>query len=238
MQARPRLCSYETTMHLLLAEDDRPLSEALQRSLEEEGHIVDPVYRGDDAIDQAHAEDYDVVILDLMLPGCDGFEVLHHLRSNEDTTPVLILTARDAVSDRVRGLDGGADDYLVKPFALSELAARVRALGRRARGAKPGPDVLRVSDLELDLHAHRASRGGRTVDLTAKEFALLEALMQNAGRVLSRSQLLDRVWNYDVYTESNVVDIYIHYLRRKVEADDEPRLIHTVRGAGYVMRES
>jgi DNA-binding response OmpR family regulator len=224
-------------MHLLLAEDDRPLSEALQRSLEEEGHIVDPVYRGDDAIAQAEVESYDVVILDLMLPGCDGFEVLHDLRAREDGTPVLILTARDAVSDRVRGLDGGADDYLVKPFALSELSARVRALGRRARAAKPGPEVLRVGDLELDLHAHRATRGTRTVDLTAKEFALLEALMQNPGRVLTRSQLLDRVWNYDVFTESNVVDIYIHYLRRKIEAGDEPRLLHTVRGSGYVIRE-
>lgn len=224
-------------MHILLVEDERRLASAIRRVLEEEGHVVDVVHDGEDGLYQALLETYDVIVLDVMLPGRDGFSVARELRAKGRTTPILMLTARDAIPDRVAGLDAGADDYLVKPFALSELLARLRALDRRARMSAGEGHVLRVGDLELDLRAREARRGGRRVELTAKEFALLEALMRHPGQVLTRSQLLDMVWHYDATIESNIVDTYIHYLRTKVDKDFEPKLIRTVRGAGYAIRD-
>lgn len=223
-------------MHILLVEDERRLGTAVRRVLKEEGHVVDLVEDGGDALFQAQAAEYDIILLDVMLPTMDGYEIARRLRSDGDTTPILMLTARDAVDDRVRGLDAGADDYLVKPFALAELLARVRAMGRRANMAVEDGSTLAVGDLELNVKTRQASRGGATIDLTTREFALLEVLMQHPGQVLTRSQLLDRVWSYDFLTDSNVVDTYIHYLRVKIDRDFEPKLIRTVRGAGYALR--
>ncbi len=197
---------------------------------------MDVVADGADALAQARAETYDLLVLDVMLPSLDGFEVARRLRGDGATTAILMLTARDSVADRVRGLDAGADDYLVKPFALSEFLARVRAQSRRAHMTGSQDDVLRVADLELDLRSREAVRGGQRIELTTREFTLLETLMRHPGQVLTRSQLLDRVWSFDAITESNVVDTYIHYLRAKIDHDFEPKLIRTVRGAGYALR--
>lgn len=222
-------------MHILLVEDERRLGTAVRRVLREEGHVVDLVEDGGDALAQAEDTDYDAILLDVMLPTMDGYEIARRLRAAGNRTPILMLTARDSVQDRVRGLDAGADDYLVKPFALAELLARVRAMGRRANMAADD-GTLMVGDLELNLKTRQASRGGAIIDLTAREFALLEVLMQHPGQVLTRSQLLDRVWSYDFLTDSNVVDTYIHYLRVKIDRDFEPKLIRTIRGAGYALR--
>jgi DNA-binding response OmpR family regulator len=223
-------------MHVLLVEDELRLATALRRVMEEDGHVVDHVSDGLDAVLQARAEGYDVIVLDVMLPSLDGFEVARRLRSGGLTTPILMLTARDSVADRVKGLDSGADDYLLKPFAMAELLARVRAQGRRNSMSVTDPGALHVGDLELDLRTREAVRGGTRIELTPKEYLLLETLMRHPGQVLTRAQLLDRVWSLDTYTESNVVDTYIHYLRTKVDADFEPKLIRTVRGAGYAIR--
>jgi DNA-binding response OmpR family regulator len=223
-------------MHVLLVEDERRLAAAVRRVIEEDGHVVDVVGDGADALAQARAESYDIIVLDVMLPSLDGYEIARRLRAAGDATPILMLTARDAIADRVKGLDAGADDYLVKPFALAELLARIRAQGRRSQMATGDSQLLAVGDLELDLRSREAVRAGKRIELTAKEFALLETLMRHPGQVLTRSQLLDRCWSYDVLTESNVVDTYIHYLRTKIDHDFEPKLIRTVRGAGYAIR--
>jgi len=223
-------------MHILLVEDESRLAGAVRKVLEEEGNVVDWVANGGDALVQATSEDYDFILLDVMLPGLDGYDVARSLRIRGDTTPILMLTARDSVQDRVRGLDAGADDYLVKPFALAELLARVRALTRRARMSVAELTALQVADLELDLRSREAIRGGQRIELTAREFTLLEVLMRHPGQVLTRSQLLDQVWSYDMLTESNVVDIYIHYLRNKIDRDFDQKLIRTVRGVGYALR--
>jgi DNA-binding response OmpR family regulator len=223
-------------MHLLLVEDERRLASAVRRVLEEEGHVVDWLEDGADAEFQAQTEEYDLILLDVMLPSMDGYDVTRRLRGKNVLTPILMLTARDAVADRVRGLDAGADDYLVKPFALAELLARVRALTRRSRDAGSEQTTLQVGDLQLDLLTREAIRGGKHIELTAKEFALLEVLMRHPGQVMPRSQLLDRVWSYDILTESNIVDIYIHYLRTKIDKEFDDKLIRTVRGAGYAIR--
>jgi DNA-binding response OmpR family regulator len=223
-------------MHLLLVEDERRLASAVKRVLEEESHVVDWFEDGAEAFVQAQTEEYDLVLLDVMIPGMNGFEVAKRLRSKGNQTPILMLTARDGVADRVQGLDSGADDYLVKPFALAELLARVRALTRRARGTTTEVATLRVGDLELDLLSREAVRGGKRIELTAKEFALLEVMMRHPGQVMSRSQLLDRIWSYDILTESNIVDIYIHYLRTKIDKEFDEKLIRTVRGVGYSLR--
>jgi DNA-binding response OmpR family regulator len=224
-------------MHILLVEDERRLATAVRRVLEEEGHVVDYIEDGLEAFGQAKAERYDLIVLDVMLPSMDGFEIARRLRTGKDATPILMLTARDSVQDRVAGLDAGADDYLVKPFALAELLARVRAFGRRQAGASAAePGVLKVGDLELDLRSREARRDGDAIELTTKEFALLETLMRHPGQVLTRSQLLDLVWSYDMMIESNVVDTYIHYLRNKIDKNYDAKLIRTVRGAGYSIR--
>jgi len=223
-------------MHLLLVEDERRLAVAVRRVLEEESHVVDVADDGADALVQATTEPYDLIILDVMLPSMDGYEIARRLRKAGDRTPILMLTARDSVQDRVTGLDAGADDYLVKPFALAELLARVRAFGRRARMSTGESNVLTVGDLQLDLRSREAVRGNKRIELTTKEFTLLETLMRHSGQVLTRSQLLDLVWSYDLLTESNIVDTYIHYLRNKIDRDFETKLIRTVRGAGYSIR--
>ena len=225
-------------MHLLLVEDDERLAKAVQRIFTAEGHVVDWVADGEEALAQAGVEPYDVYVLYVMLPAVDGFEITRRLRASGKSAPILMLTARDSVRDRVTGLDAGADDYLVKPFAPEELLARVRALGRRQSAVNAEADVLRVADLELNVRTREATRGGRRIELTAKEFVLLEALMRHAGHVMTRSRLLDTVWSYDVLTDSNVVEMYIHYLRNKIDKDFDEKLIRTVRGVGYAIREA
>lgn len=222
-------------MKILLAEDDLRLARAVRRVFEEESYAVDIVGDGKHALDMASDGGFDVMVLDVMLPELDGFEVCKRMRIAGVQTPVLMLTARTDVQDRVKGLDAGADDYMVKPFAVAELLARVRALGRRgARGN--GRDQLRAGDLTLDVSRHSAVRGDREIELTVKEFQLLEMLLRHQGQVLSRTQILDHVWQYDRDFASNVVDIYIHYLRNKIDKGFKAQLIHTVRGVGYTLK--
>ncbi len=231
------LCSYRA-VHILLVEDELRLANAVRRALVEDGHVVDHVADGADALAQALLEEYDIILLDVMLPSLDGLEIAKRLRARNNRTPILMLTAKDAIPDRVAGLSAGADDYLVKPFALAELSARIHALNRRATQTTGEGGILTVGDLQLDLRSREAIRQGHRIELTAREFALLETLMRRPGQVFTRSQLLDRVWSYDMLTESNVVDIYIHYLRNKIDREFEPKLIRTVRGAGYALRSA
>ena len=221
---------------VLVVDDEPPVRDALERALSLEGYTVDLAEDGAQALKKVTTEEPDVVVLDVLMPGVDGLETCRRLRAEGHALPVLMLTARDAISDRVDGLDAGADDYLVKPFALEELLARLRALVRRASPEET--DVLRFSDLVLDLGAYEARRGERVIDLTRTEFLLLELFMRNPKQVLTRSIIFDRVWGYDFGPSSNSLEVYVGYLRRKTEAGGEPRLIHTMRGVGYVLRES
>jgi len=221
--------------HVLVVDDDEAIAAAVRRALEYEGLRVSVAHDGYGALDHARRDPPDVVVLDVMLPGLDGIDVCGRLRAERAGALVLMLTARDATVDRVRGLDAGADDYLVKPFAYEELLARVRALLRRRGDAQPD-ERLRFDDLVLDPLAREVRRGERAVDLTALEFDLLRHFLAHPRQVLSRAQLLDAVWQLPVATASNVVDVYVGYLRTKLEAADEPRLIHTVRGVGYVLK--
>ena len=221
-------------MRLLLVEDDGKLVRALHRGLEREGYVVDVAETGDDALSRADANEYDAVVLDLMLPGTDGFSVCRALREREQWVPVLMLTARDHVKDRIRGLDAGADDYLVKPFDFGELLARLRALTRR--GPAERPSVIEVGDLSIDPAAYVVTRAGRTVELTPREFDLLLFLARRAGEVVPRAELLDEVWEDADDASTNVVDVYVGYLRRKLERPfRRRRLIRTVRGVGFVL---
>ncbi|HLZ21890.1 MAG TPA: response regulator transcription factor [Ktedonobacterales bacterium] len=219
-------------MHMLIVEDEQKLAALLRRVLMEERHVVDVASDGPAGLTLAATDTYDLVILDLMLPGMDGLEICRRLRSSNIHVPILMLTARGAVEDRVSGLEVGADDYLTKPFAMQELLARVKVQLRRGR-SPVAETQLQVSDLTLDLLRHEAQRAGRVIQLTAKEFALLEFLMRHPGQVLSRTQIVDHVWEYDMDALSNVVDIYIHYLRDKVDRGFAHPLIKTVRGVGY-----
>jgi two-component system, OmpR family, response regulator MprA len=224
-------------MKILVVDDERAVRESLRRALELEGYDVQLAADGAEAIECLGADNGqpDAVVLDILMPGIDGIEVCRYLRRTGNTTPVLMLTARDGVGDRVAGLDAGADDYLVKPFALEELLARVRALLRRAT---PGPDeVLRFADVELSPSRREVTRGGEPIELTRTEFNLLELFLRNPRQVLTRSVIFERVWGYDFGFASNSLDVYIGYLRRKTEAGGKPRLIHTVRGVGYALRE-
>jgi DNA-binding response OmpR family regulator len=221
-------------MRILVVEDERKVASFLRQGLQEEGHAVEVAADGAVALDLLLGEPgYDLAILDLMLPKRDGFDVLRTLRGRHVQTPVLILTARDAVPDKVTGLDLGADDYLTKPFAFEELLARVRALLRRREG--PRAPVLALVDLVLDPATRTVTRGGRRMTLTAREYALLEYFLRNAGRVLTRPMIAQHVWGLDFDPESNIIDVYVGYVRRKIDAEGERRLLHTVRGAGYML---
>ncbi len=222
-------------MKILIVEDETRAVAYLRKGLVENGFVVDATSDGDEGLRLACAGDYDLLILDVMLPGRNGWSVLAELRRAGKQTPVLFLTARDAVDDRVKGLELGADDYLVKPFAFSELLARVRSILRRGPGR--APEVVRVADLELDLVRHRASRASRRLDLTPKEFALLALLARRAGEVLSRTLIAEQVWDINFDSDSNVVDVHMRRLRSKVEDPSERKLIHTVRGVGYVLED-
>jgi DNA-binding response OmpR family regulator len=220
-------------MHILIVEDERRLAVLLRRVLVEERHTVDLAHDGATGLNLALSDSYDLVILDLMLPEIDGVEICQQMRDEGIETAVLMLTARGAIEDRVKGLNVGADDYLVKPFAMEELLARVNALLRRRNRSLEDGHQLSVGDLTLDLLRHEARRGGRIIELTAKEFALLEYLMRHPGQVLTRTQIIDHVWRYDLEALSNVVDLYIHYLRDKIDVEGARPLIKTVRGVGY-----
>jgi two-component system response regulator MprA len=223
-----------STTHVLVIEDEERIRQFLQRGLTYEGYRVDVAADGITGLALARETPPDLVILDWMLPGMDGLEVCRRLRA-AGPTPILMLTAKDAVSDRVQGLDAGADDYLVKPFSFDELLARLRALLRRAAPAQP--EALRFADLSLDTGTRQAFRGERAIELTAKEYELLELFMRHPRQVLTREVIYDRVWGYDFGGESNIIEVYVRYLRQKTEAEGEPRLLHTVRGVGYVLRE-
>jgi heavy metal response regulator len=219
-------------MRVLVVEDELKISAYVKQGLEEQGYVVDAAFTGLEALDWAETVTFDIIVLDILLPEMSGLAICRELRKRGVRTPILMLTARDAIDDRVAGLDAGADDYLVKPFALKELLARIRALTRRAADAPKQP-TLEIADLSLDTLTHSVKRGGKLIKLTAKEYAVLEYLMREPGRVLTRTLIAEHVWNYDVYNQSNVVDVYIRNLRRKIDDPFETKLIHTVRGAGY-----
>lgn len=222
-------------MRVLVVEDEHKIAAFIKRGLEENAYAVDVAYDGEEGYDWASSFDYDFVILDVMLPKMDGITLCKRLRQEGHQANILMLTARDSVDDRVAGLDAGADDYLVKPFAFRELLARLRAVARR--GSEQRTTVLQVGDLRLDMMTHQAERGGRKIELTAKEFALLELLMRHPNQVLSRTVIAEHVWDYDFYSQSNVVDVYIRYLRRKIDDPFPEKMIQTVRGMGYRMVE-
>lgn len=226
-------------MRILVVDDDRAVRESLRRSLTFNGYTVDLAVDGVDALEKLVGQRPDALVLDVMMPRLDGLEVCRRLRSTGDDLPILVLTARDSVSERVSGLDAGADDYLPKPFALEELLARLRALLRRTTtDSMDSSETMTFADLSLDPVTREIWRGERQISLTRTEFSLLEMLMANPRRVLTRSRILEEVWGYDFPTSGNALEVYIGYLRRKTEADGEPRLIHTVRGVGYVLRET
>jgi DNA-binding response OmpR family regulator len=218
-------------MRLLIVEDNRRLNTSLKMSLMDDGYAADSAYDGQEAEELAEMTPYDAIILDIMLPIKDGIEVCTNLRKKHVNTPIIMLTARDAIDDRIKGLDSGADDYLVKPFALNELRARLRALLRRESTDKTG--VLNIDDLTLDPAAHRVERAGKPIDLTAKEYALLEYFMRNPDRLITREMAESHIWSYDFEGTSNVVDVYVRRLRRKVDDSFKVKLLETVRGAGY-----
>jgi two-component system, OmpR family, response regulator len=223
-------------MRVLVVEDEKKTASFIRKALQSEGFAVDVCHNGDDALAAASSTPFDGIVLDIMLPGRDGLSVLRQLRQRNNVTPVLLLSARGEVNERVEGLNAGADDYLPKPFALVELVARVRALSRR--GGEPRASVLRVADLSLDTVTRQATRGGASFDLTAREYRLLEYLMRSAGRICGRMAILEKVWDYDFDPGTNLVDVYVRRLREKIDANFEPKLIHTVRGVGYVVRDS
>jgi two-component system response regulator MprA len=221
--------------HILVVDDDRRITETWRRALAYEGYSVDVAHTGPEALQKALERPPDLYILDLMLPGMTGFEICERLRHSGDQTPILMVTARDAVTDRVKGLDTGADDYLVKPAQLDELQARVRALLRRRNPEQT--EVLRFNDLELDTGTRVAHRSQREIELSTTEYELLQLFLRRPRQVLTRDIIMERVWGYDFGGASNVLEVYVGYLRSKLEADGEPRLLHTVRGAGYTLRE-
>ena len=226
-------------MRILVVDDEPAVRDSLERALRLDGYEVELAADGREGLERCRAAAPDAIVLDLLMPRMDGLEACRELRAAGDRTPVLMLTARDGISDRVAGLDAGADDYLVKPFALEELQARLRALLRRsgADGETDEESVLRFGDLEMDTGAYEVRRGGREIELTRTEFSLLRLLLEHPRQVLTRSVILERVWGYDFGRSSNSIEVYVGYLRRKLEAGGEPRLVHTVRGVGYVLRD-
>ncbi len=222
-------------MRILLAEDEADLNKIITRKLTSDGYCVDSCYNGSEAIDFLETADYDVVILDIMMPEVDGFGVLHHMRNTGNSVPVLFLTAKDSIADRVKGLDSGADDYLTKPFSFEELAARIRVMTRKRFDI--AANMLEVGDLTLDTVSHTVKRGEKEITLSTKEYNLLEYLMLNRGIVLSREKIEDHIWNFEYEGGTNVVDVYISYLRKKIDGNCQDKLIHTVRGRGYMIKE-
>jgi DNA-binding response OmpR family regulator len=222
-------------MRILIVEDNLKLANFIQKGLKEQQYAADTCISGEEALQMIAAQPYDLIILDLMLPGMSGLELLEVLRSKKDQIPILVLTAKDGVEDRVKGLDVGADDYMVKPFAFAELLARVRSLSRRAEGGKPG--VVKVGDIVLDPITREVKRGEAKISLSAKEYALLEYLMKNAGKVVTRTMIAENVWDRNFATFSNVIDVFVNFLRNKIDHDRDVKLIQTVRGVGYMMKE-
>jgi len=222
-------------MRLLVVEDEKKVSGFIRKGLQEEGYAVDVAFDGKTGLQMAMDRVHDLIVLDINLPGMDGLSLLHELRAAKVSTPVLLLTVRANIEDKVLGLDAGADDYLTKPFAFRELVARIRALLRRQTEAKL--PLLRFADLTLDPARHMVLRGARKLDLTAKEYALLDYFIRNPGRVLTRTMIADHVWDYNFDSMTNIIDVYVNYLRRKIDSDREHKLIHTVRGVGYVLKE-
>jgi heavy metal response regulator len=222
-------------MRVLVVEDEKKTASFIRKALQAENFAVDVTHNGDDALAAASATPFDAIVLDIMLPGRDGLSVLRQLRERKNATPVLLLSARGEVNERVEGLDAGADDYLPKPFVIAELVARIRALGRRTAETKS--TVLCVADLTLDTVTRQAQRGGKVMELTTREFRLLEFLMRSSGRICSRMAIIEKVWDYDFDPGTNVVDVYIMRLREKFDDGFEPKLLHTVRGMGYVLKE-
>jgi heavy metal response regulator len=223
-------------MRLLVIEDEKKVASFIKKGLEEEHYAVDIAEDGETGLYMAEVNEYDLIVLDLMIPKIDGLEVLKRIRANKNNVPVLILTARDSVEDRVKGLDGGCDDYLTKPFAFIEFLARLRALLRREKVEKE--PFLRIADLTLSLVTHKVTRNGQEIELTSKEYALLEYLMRNPEKVLTRAMIAEHVWDYHFDSLTNVIDVYVNYLRKKVDRDYEPKLIHTIRGVGYTMKKA
>ena len=224
-------------MRLLLVEDDRVSADYLVKALGESGHVVEPVADGAKGLERAKREEYDLLIVDRMLPGLDGLSLIEKLRLSGDDTPVLIVSALGEVDDRVRGLRAGGDDYLVKPFAFAELLARLEALARRPRGGASTPNRLLLADLELDILSRTVKRGDQKIELKPREYQILEYLMRHTGHVVTRTMLLEAVWDYHFDPETNVIDVHISRLRQKIDKGFDPPLLKTVRGAGYVLRE-
>jgi DNA-binding response OmpR family regulator len=222
-------------LRVLIAEDELDLNSLLVKKLTLEGYAVDSCINGEEAWEYVQISNYDAIILDIMMPKMNGFELLEKIRSNNIEAPVLFLTARDEIDDRVKGLDFGADDYLVKPFSFKELTARIRAMMRRKGGKSH--NIYMVSDLVVNIHKHTVTRAGRMIDLSSKEFSILEYMIRNKGIVLSRDRIEEHVWSYDYEGSSNMVDVYIRYLRKKIDENFKVKLIHTVRGVGYVLKE-
>ncbi len=224
-------------MRILIAEDERDLNDLLKKRLENQKYTVDACCDGEEALDYLAVTEYDAIILDIMMPKVNGLQVLRQIRREKKSTPVLLLTAKDSIEDRVTGLDLGADDYLVKPFAFEELLARIRVMLRKSAAVETNTNVIQIANLTVDLNSHAVSRGDTSIELSNKEFSILRYMCMNQGVVLSRDKIEEHIWNYDYTGSSNVVDVYIRYLRKKIDEGFEPKLIHTVRGAGYVLRE-
>jgi heavy metal response regulator len=221
-------------MRVLVVEDEKKVADFIQKGLEEEHYAVDTAYDGETGLYLTEVNDYDLIILDLMIPKIDGWEVLKRIRAKKNNVPILILTAKDAVDDIVRGLDSGCDDYLTKPFAFAEFLARVRALLRREKVEKE--PILQIGDLTLSLVTHRVTRKEKEIELTSKEYALLEYMMRNPNKVLTRAMISEHVWDYHFDSMTNVIDVYVNYLRKKIDKDFETKLIHTIRGVGYMIK--
>jgi heavy metal response regulator len=223
-------------MRILIIEDEKKVAQFIKKGLEEEHYAVDTAYDGEMGLYMIDVNEYDLVVLDLMIPKIDGLEVLKKIRGNKNKVPILVLTAKDTVEDIVKGLDAGCDDYLTKPFEFIEFLARVRALLRREKGEKE--PVLKIADLTLFLVTHKVMRKGKEIELTSKEYALLEYFMRNPDKVLTRTMITEHVWDYHFDSMTNVIDVYVNYLRRKIDKDFEPKLIHTIRGVGYIMKKA
>ena len=223
-------------MRVLVVEDEKKTASFIRRALQAEGFVVDAVHNGEDGLSAAMTTAYDAIVMDIMLPGRDGLSLLRELRAKSNRAPVLLLSARGNVDERIEGLNAGADDYLPKPYVLGELVARVRALTRRSGDSKAV--VLKIADLSLDTVTREVRRGGKAIELSAREYSLLEYLLRSQGRVCGRMQILEKVWDYDFDPNTNLVDVYIMRLREKIDANFEPKLLHTVRGTGYLLRET